>query len=544
MSRLLTLACLLLAVPVIGVLGSWLALDAASLAVLRHQLDTVLPEYALNSLLLALAVALGVALVGGATAALVALFEFPLRRVFEWALLLPLAMPAYVLAYAATDFLQYSGPLQRALREATGAQGALWPDVRSLWGAAAMFILCLYPYVYLLARAALGERAVPLMEAARLLGAGTLRRVREVALPLARPALAAGVALALMETLADYGVGSYFGLQTFTTGIYKAWLVMFDRDAAAQLASLLLVLVALLLWVEQRAQKRLRFSATRSGALHAAEARPIELRGAFAVLATAVCALPVLLGFVLPVAVLLRLVWIEAGTSEFGLPLARFAQWSWTSFKLAALAALLATAVALVLGFALRLRGSRALRTAARVVSLGYAVPGAVIAVGILLPVGWLQERFPQGGTTALVTGTLFGLMYAYLVRFSAVALQSVEAGYARLPLSIDETARLLGASRGRLFAELHAPLLRRAAMAALLLVFVDVMKELPATLVLRPFNSDTLAVVAYQLARDERLGEAALPSLAIVMVGLIPVLLLSRSLRAEPRGAFSASSS
>ncbi|WP_374677866.1 ABC transporter permease [Piscinibacter sp.] len=534
MSRLLTLACLLLAVPVLGVLGSWLALDAASLAVLRHQFETVLPEYALNSLLLALLVALGVALLGGATAALVALFEFPLRRIFEWALLLPLAMPAYVLAYAATDFLQFSGPLQTWLRALTGAQGALWPDVRSLWGAAAMFILCLYPYVYLLTRAALGERAVPLMEAARLLGAGTLRRVREVALPLARPALAAGVALALMETLADYGVGSYFGLATFTTGIYKAWLVMFDRDAAAQLASLLLLLVALLLWVEQRAQKRLRFAATRAGAMHAAEARAIELRGGRAALAVAACALPVLLGFVLPVAVLLRLVWLEAANAEFGLPLARFAQWAWTSFKLAGLAALLATAAALALGFALRLRESGALRAAARVVSLGYAVPGAVIAVGILLPVGWLQARFPQAGTTALVTGTLFGLMYAYLVRFSAVALQSVEAGYARVPPSVDETARMLGASRRRLFAELHAPLLRRAGLAALLLVFVDVMKELPATLVLRPFNSDTLAVVAYQLARDERLGEAALPSLAIVVVGLLPVLLLSRSLRAE----------
>ena len=534
MSRLLTLACLLLAVPVLGVLGSWLALDAASLAVLRHQAETVLPEYALNSLLLALLVALGVALLGGATAALVALFEFPLRRIFEWALLLPLAMPAYVLAYAATDFLQFSGPLQTWLRALTGAQGALWPDVRSLWGAAAMFILCLYPYVYLLTRAALGERAVPLMEAARLLGAGTLRRVREVALPLARPALAAGVALALMETVADYGVGSYFGLATFTTGIYKAWLVMFDRDAAAQLASLLLLLVALLLWVEQRAQKRLRFAATRAGAMHAAEARAIELRGGRAALAVAACALPVLLGFVLPVAVLLRLVWLEAANAEFGLPLARFAQWAWTSFKLAGLAALLATAAALALGFALRLRESGALRAAARVVSLGYAVPGAVIAVGILLPVGWLQARFPQAGTTALVTGTLFGLMYAYLVRFSAVALQSVEAGYARVPPSVDETARMLGASRRRLFAELHAPLLRRAGLAALLLVFVDVMKELPATLVLRPFNSDTLAVVAYQLARDERLGEAALPSLAIVVVGLLPVLLLSRSLRAE----------
>ena len=241
-----------------------------------------------------------------------------------------------------------------------------------------------------------------------------------------------------------------------------------------------------------------------------------------------------MLGFVLPVAVLLRLVWLEAANAEFGLPLARFAQWAWTSFKLAGIAALLATAAALALGFALRLRESGTLRAAARVVSLGYAVPGAVIAVGILLPVGWLQARFPQAGTTALVTGTLFGLMYAYLVRFSAVALQSVEAGYARVPPSVDETARMLGASRRRLFAELHAPLLRRAGLAALLLVFVDVMKELPATLVLRPFNSDTLAVVAYQLARDERLGEAALPSLAIVVVGLLPVLLLSRSLRAE----------
>jgi iron(III) transport system permease protein len=535
MSRLLTFACLLLAVPVLGVLGSWVGLDRASLEVLRHQADTVLPAYAANSLLLALAVGLGVAVVGGATAALVVLFDFPLRRVFEWALLLPLAMPAYVLAYAATDFLQFSGPLQTALRSLTGLQGALWPDVRSLGGAAVLFVLCLYPYVYLLTRAALGERAVPLMEAARLLGADPWRRVREVALPLARPALAAGVALALMETLADYGVGAYFGLQTFTTGIYKAWLVMDDRDAAAQLASLLLAVVALLLWLERRAQRRMRFATTRRGAAHGSEARPLRLTGGRAALAVLACATPVLLGFVLPVAVLLRLLWLESAHSEFGLPLARFAQWCWTSFQLAGAAALLTTAMALLLGFALRLRDSPALHAGARIVSLGYAVPGAVIAVGILLPVGWLQERWPQAGAAALVTGTLFGLMYAYLVRFSAVALQSVEAGYARVPLAIDETARMLGASRRRLFAELHAPLLNRAALAAMLLVFVDVMKELPATLVLRPFDSDTLAVVANQLARDERLGEAALPSLAIVLVGLLPVLLLSRSLRAEP---------
>ena len=553
MTRLITLCCLLLAVPVLGVFGSWLSLDAGSLAVLRHQAETVLPEYTLNSLVLAVSVALGVAVVGSLSAALVSLFDFPGRRIFEWALLLPLAMPAYVLAYAATDFLQFSGPLQTGLRALTGWQGALWPDVRSLGGAALMFVLCLYPYVYLLTRAALSERGVQLMEAARLLGAGTARRVREVALPLARPAVAAGVALALMETLADYGVGSYFGLQTLTTGIYKAWLVMNDRDAAAQLASLLLVAVAVLMWLEHRSQRRLRFATSRRAGGGSSEARPLRLRGAAAALAVAWCSLPVLLGFLLPVAVLLHLVWQEAQASELGLlgglPWARFGPWAWTSFKLAGLAAVLATALALVLAFGLRLPpppaadsagwaawtgrfGLGALRWAARIVSLGYAVPGAVIAVGILLPLGWLQARWPEAGGTALVTGTLFGVVYAYLVRFSAVALQSVEAGYARVSPHVDETARMLGSSRLRIFLELHAPLLKRAAFSAMLLVFVDVMKELPATLVLRPFNSDTLAVVAYQLARDERLAEAALPSLAIVLVGLAPVILLSRSLR------------
>lgn len=534
MGRVLSFVCLVLALPVLGVLGAWLAFDAESAATLRHQWQTVLPEYVRHSMLLALCVGVGVALVGGATAAAVSLFDFPLRRFFEWALLLPLAMPAYVLAYAYTDFLQFSGPLQSALRDVTGLQGALWPDVRSLPGAVFLFIACLYPYVYLLTRAALAERVVPLMEAARLLGAGTVRRVREVALPLARPALAAGVALALMETLADYGVGAYFGLATITTGIYKAWLVMNDRIAAAQLASLLLAAVALLLWLEQRAQQRLRFGATRRGGTHGTEARPLVLRGAAAALAIGTCALPVLLGFVLPAAVLLRLVAQEAQASAaWAGPVGwRFAQWGLTSLKLAALAALLALALALALGFARRLQPHGLLRWAARAVSLGYAVPGAVIAVGILLPLAGLQTLAPAAGVTVLVTGSVAGLLYAYLVRFSAVALQSVEAGYAQLPLSVDETARMLGASRWRMWSELHAPLLRRSALAASLLVFVDVMKELPATLLLRPFDSDTLAVVAYQLARDERLGEAALPSLAIVIVGLIPVLLLSRAMR------------
>ena len=542
LNLLLTPLCLLLALPVLGVLGAWLALDEAALAVLRHQWQTVLPGYALQSAGLALFVGLGVMVLGSATAALVTLFDFRGRRFFEWALLLPLAMPAYVLAYAWTDALQFSGPLQTGLREAFGWRGALWPDVRSFWGAVLLFTLCLYPYVYLLVRAALGEHAVRLMEAARLLGAPMRRRVLQVALPMARPALAAGTALALMETLADYGVGAYFGLTTFSTGIYKAWLVMDDRVAAAQLASVLLLVVAALLLAERSAQRQLRFVAGRSGASSAtsADARPLVLRRGAALTAWLVCGLPVLLGFVLPVLWLGRMLWLEANYSEFGLPLARFAEWAWASFRLAGTAALAATGLALALAFALRQRGGAGhalLRPAARVLSLGYAVPGAVIAVGILIPAGWVQQRFPEAGASALVTGTVFGLLYAYLVRFSAVALQSVEAGYARVPAAVDETARMLGSGAARLFMQLHLPLLKRSALAAALLVFVDVMKELPATLVLRPFGSDTLAVVAYNFARDERLAEAALPSLAIVAVGLIPVVMLSRALRATPAG-------
>ena len=529
---LLIVWCLLLALPVASVLASWFAFDAQALAVLRHQAQTVLAGYALQSLMLALGVALGTAMLGVATAVAVTLFRFPGRGLLEWALLLPMAMPAYVLAYAATDALQPAGPAQVALREAFGWRGALWPDVRSLGGAVPLFVLCLYPYVYLLTRAALSERAVHLMEAARLLGAGPRRRLLTVALPLARPAVVAGVALALMETLADYGVGAYFGLATFTTGIYRAWLSMNDATAAAQLASVLLALVALLLVLERRAQARLRFAASRSGPVHAAEAQPVRLRGGRAVAAVLLCAAPVLLGFVLPVGWLLAMLWREAVHGEVGVPLARFGEWAWATFRLAGLAALAACATALALAFAQRARTGPVLRLGARLLALGYAVPGAVVAIGILLPLGWLQQRWPDSALAPVFTGTLLGVMYAYLVRFSAVALQSIESGYARVPVSVDETARMLGAGRLRLFLRLHLPLLRRPVLAAALLVFVDVMKELPATLVLRPFGTDTLAVVAYNLARDERLAEAALPSLSIVAVGLVPVLLLSRAMR------------
>jgi len=406
----------------------------------------------------------------------------------------------------------------------------VFPEIRNTWGAVWVFTFTLYPYVYLLARTALSERATQLLEAARLLGAPLSRRVREVALPLARPAVAAGVALALMETLADFGVASYFGIQTFTAGVYKAWLVMDNRAAAAQLATLLLATVGLLLWLEHRAQRRMRFASSRGGRTGGGDAQPARLRGHGVALAWAVCALPVLFGFVLPVVFMLRP--LVGGWDV--LPWSQFMLWARNSLGLAGLSAALATLAALGLAYAQRRQPKWLTSGVVRVVGLGYAIPGAVVVVGLLLPLDWLQQVAPGNTVGYWVMATVLGIVWAYLVRFSAVALQSVQSGYARIPLSLDDSARMLGTTGWGLMTQVHWPLLRRSTAAAALLVFVDVMKELPATLVLRPFNSDTLAVVTYQLARDERLGEAALPALTLVLVGLIPVVLLSRTLRSR----------
>lgn len=534
------LLAVLIALPILGILCAWFGLDAQGLDALRQQAETVLPGYLATSGWLALTVTLGVVMVGGATAVTVSLFQFRGRRWFSWALLLPMAMPAYVSAYAYTDFLQYAGVVQSTLR---GWFPGLRMEVRGLPGAICMFVLTLYPYAYLLARNALSERGTHLMEAARMLGAPLSERIVRVALPLARPALAAGAALALMETLADYGVSAYFGLTTFTTGIYKAWVVLDDRLAAAQYASLLLLFVTVLLWLERREQGRMRFAATRGGRGHdGAEARLPVLSRSQTALAWLVCGLPVVLGFVLPVAILLRLWWSEAGQGV-GFDVGRYAGWVWNSFRFGGMAALAAIVLALALCFALRSGGlprlqAALLRLTARLAGMGYAIPGSVIAVGILLPVAWLQSLWPGAGLGVLLTASSLGVIYAYLVRFTAVAVQSVESGYTRIPASLDEAARTLGSSRAVMAWRVHMPLLWRSLAVAALMVFVDVVKELPATLLLRPFDTDTLAVIAHNLARDERLGEAALPALSIVLVGLAPVLLVMRALdgkRSQP---------
>jgi iron(III) transport system permease protein len=389
----------------------------------------------------------------------------------------------------------------------------------------------------LLARTALSERASNLMEAARMLGAPLYRRITEVALPLARPAVAAGVALALMETLADFGVSSYFGIQTFTAGVYKAWLIMDNRIAAAQLATLLLSIVLLLLHLEKQAQARMRFSASNANSANSAnsrEAQPTQLSQTQGLVLAAGCGLLVFLGFGLPILLMLKPLLI----SETVIPWERFLEWSFNSLRLGGITAILAVGFSLFIAFSLRSKADLFARSISQLVGLGYAIPGAVVVVGLLLPVAWIQKQWPDSPMGFWITASVMGLIWAYLVRFCAVALQSIQSGYARIPASLDDSARTMGVTGIALLSRVHAPLLKRSVLAAALLVFVDVMKELPATLVLRPFNTDTLAVVAFQLARDERLGEAALPSLALVAVGLIPVLLLSRAMRQTNRTA------
>ncbi|MGB8882435.1 MAG: iron ABC transporter permease [Azonexus sp.] len=496
-----------------------------------HLAATVLPEYILNSLWLCLGVGVGVGTLGVTTAWLTAMHDFPGRRFFEWALVLPLAMPAYVMAYVYTDFLQFVGPLQTALREAFGWQhGDYWfPDVRSLPGAILMFVCVLYPYVYLLVRTAFLERASGMLEAARTLGMGPWRAFFAVSLPLARPAIVAGVALALMETLADYGTVAYFAVNTFTTGIYRAWFSLGDRVAAAQLAAMLLSFVLFLLMAERISRGRARYHNTTGRNRPLAGAR---LRGFSAFFAFVGCLLPLLLGFMLPALLLLKMALTE-GDAQFG---ERFLLLSRNSFLLAGVTAAIGVLLALLMAYGARLSKSTLASGLNRLVGLGYAVPGAVIAVGVLIPVtrldNWLAGQWENWfGTNPglLLTGGIAALVYAYLVRFLAVALHTVESSLAKITPNMDDAARCLGLGQGATLRRVHAPLLRGSLLTAGLLVFVDVMKELPATLVMRPFNFDTLATQVYTLASDERLAEASTASLAIVAVGLLPLIALSR---------------
>ena len=527
------LVAFLCAVPILTVFSS--VFQPAS-DVWHHLTETVLSDYVLNSLQLIIGVSFGTLTMGITTAWITSVYKFPGRKIFQWLLLLPMALPAYIIAYTYTGMMDFSGPIQTTLREWFGwSYGDYWfPEIRSMWGATSMLSLVLYPYVYLLARAAFLEQSIVALEASRSLGASAWKSFFKVALPMARPAIITGLSLVLMETLADYGTVQYFGISTFTTGIFRTWFGLNDSGAAAQLSAVLLIFVLILITLERISRKQAQYF---NASNREKRATRIQLTAGKAWLATFACLMPVLWGFFLPFIQLSQ--WAIETFDE--MVDSEFFTLTWHSLSLAASAAILALLLALLLAYGQRLQNTRLIYFAVRIASMGYAIPATVIAIGIMLPLAWIDNTLDQWlrdqfniSSGLLLSGTLFALMFAYMVRFLAVSVGTVEAALGKIKHSMDDAARSLGLKPRQVLMVIHMPLMRRSLLTAILLVFVDVLKELPATLILRPFNFNTLAVRAYELASDERLADASTAALSIVIAGIIPVILLSLSINKQ----------
>lgn len=521
-------AALCVALPVLVVLGFMLFSTSESWS---HLVETVLWRYILHSVLLSVAVAIGVVMIGVPAAWLISFYAFPGRRLLSWLLLLPMAYPAYILAYTYTGLLDYSGPVLTWMRNIDAPTWVMWPllEIRSIPGAAVMLSLVLYPYVYLLARAAFLEQAANVMEAGYSLGQTRSQVFLRVVIPMARPAIVAGTLLAVMETLADYGTVEFFGVQTFTTGIVRTFYGLRDTAGAAQLASILLGFVALLVILERLSRRKIQYYSDQNRRL---SRLAVTLTGWRAIFAMVLCAAPMMLGFALPTAVLgyWTLFYAEGG-----------ALWSLTlnSFVLAGIASLVVVGVALVIAYANRLYPAPWLSNVTTVIGLGYALPGVVVAIGVLIPFGALDQWLSRGlmafgvEPRLWISGSIGLLIFAYTVRFLAVANGNLVSGLSRIRPSLDHSGRLLGRTQSQVLRQIHVPLMRGSVLTAILICFVDVLKELPATLILRPFDFNTLAVRVYDLAGDERLIDAAPASLMIIAVGLLPVILLNRSVHA-----------
>ena len=518
----------LISAPVIFVLSSIFS-DTGE--IWSHLASTVLPRYLLNSFILMLGVGCGVSVIGVGAAWLVTMCRFPGSRIFEWAMLLPLATPAYILAYTYTELLEFYGPVQMWLREIfgwTSVSDYWFPQIRSLGGAIALLTLTLYPYVYLLTRVAFLEQSTCTLEASRSLGANPWRSFFTIALPLARPAIMAGLALALMETLNDFGTVQYFGVDTFTTGIYRTWFGMGERVAAAQLAAVLLLFILWLILLELWSRRQAKYYQTTS---QQQQLKRFPLDGIRGIATSFACLFPVFLGFLLPAGLLLEMTITESGASFRG----RFWDYASHSLTLAGITAVLGVAIALLMAYGVRLNPNWGMGVSTRIAAMGYAIPGSVIAVGILIPIGTIDnaiDSFMRSmfgiSTGLLLSGTMTALVFAYLVRFMAVAFGAVESSLVKIKPSLDDASRSLGYGVTKTLMKVHVPMMWGGLLTGAMLTFVDVMKELPATMVIRPFNFDTLAIRVYNLAADERLSEAAGPALAIVLVGIIPVIILS----------------
>lgn len=518
--------------PILAVL--WLALNPAE-NVWPHLMATVLPRYLANTGIIAGSVALLAAMVGTGAAWLVAMYRFPGSRWLEWLLLFPLAIPAYVGAYALVDFLEYSGVVQSGLRDVFGWQDSrdYWfPEIRSRWAAVVVLAAALNPYVYLLARTAFREQSGGIYEVARALGAGPWARFWRVGLPLARPAIAAGSAIVMMETLSDFGVVDYFAVQTLTTGIFTTWLEMGNAGGAAQIAMVILLLVLLLVGFEKASRSRSRFY---QAARHQRPVETIQLAGWQAWLATALCLVPFVVGFVLPVGVIGS--HAIANTSEWTAP--GLGQALRNTLTVGSAAAVVTVLGALFLVYGVKLTTSRLPRRIMPISTIGYAAPGAVLGVGILIPLAAIDNAFADGvyaltgwDPGLILTGTAFAVVYAYAVRFFAIAQGAAESAMDRVSPSLPMAARSLGRTAGGALRSVYVPLIRGSVGTALLLVFVDSVKELPATLLLRPFNYNTLATRVYEKASLEQIGQAAPAAMLVIAVGLAAVALAARASR------------
>ncbi len=499
-----------------------------------HLASTMLPRYVKNTAVLMLGVGVGVTLLGVSSAWVVTMCKLPGKRFFEWAMLLPMAVPAYIVAYVYTDLLEYAGPVQRLLRDIFGWSSAAdywFPDIRTKGGAILVLSLTLYPYVYMLARAAFLAQSICVIEAARVLGRSAWSSFVTVALPLARPAIVVGVVIALMETLNDFGTIDFFAVHTLTAGVFNVWLGMGNAGGAAQIALTMLAVVIALLVIERYSRRRQRFHDTtnRYQELPGYDLGPMAKAGALAI-----CILPIVLGFVVPSMVL---IYYSVGYFDQSWT-ADFFEFAGNSLLVSGLATALAVGCALFMAYALRLFPQPFLKFFVRLSSVGYAVPGAVLAIGVLIPFARFDNALDAVmrdtfgiSTGLLLSGTVFALVFAYAVRFMAVSYGSIEAALGKVRPSMDDAARTLGESPWGTLKRIHFPMVRGGILAASVLVFVDGMKELPATLILRPFNFDTLATHVYQFAKDEMIEQAALGALTIVLVGVVPVIMLSRAI-------------
>ena len=528
-SALLTTA--IVALPVLSV--TFLALSPEE-NIWPHLIETTLPRYLITTIQLMAGVGVITLVIGLASAWAVTMCEFPGRKFFEWAMLLPFAVPAYVIAYVYTSLLDYAGPVQGALRDWFGWENAsdYWfPEIRSLEGATLMLGLVLYPYVYLLARAAFLEQSPSLFAVSRSLGHSALSTFVKVVLPIARPAVAVGLSLVLMETLNDFGTVDFVAVQTLTAGLFDTWMNLGNLGGAAQIATTMLIFVVILVTLERYSRRRQQQYAARDNR------EPIHrftMSFPRQMICVAVCALPVLFGFVIPGATLGLYAWEYFGESWNP----DFVRNTFNSLFLSGTAALTTLLVGITLAYSRRLHNTRGMQVLMRLSSLGYAMPGAVLAVGVIVPLAgfdnWLDSlmrEFFGISTGLLLSGSAFALVFAYTVRFLAVSAGSVESALQKITPSMDMASRSLGHSPGKTLVKVHLPMLRGTLLTAALVVFVDCMKELPATLILRPFNFETLATYVYQFASDERLYHSALPALIIVLAGIIPIILMSRSI-------------